>query len=148
MHGSSILRTMLEHVRDDEALKREIARRMDCPPSYLDGSLRTGLVTMQTRRFDAMLEDPGLFVLQTSEEEFVEVVMEFHTYLFAQSLGALSGRWAPRSERRRVVDFIEHWSERSGIPRSHFLRWLSLNPSKYFGWRSQVETTCLAEAAE
>lgn len=148
MHGSSLLRSMLEHVRDDDALKRELARRMNIRPSSLDGSLRAGLVTMQTRRFDAMLQDPGAFALHAGQEEFVELLMEFHTYLFAQSLGALSGRWAPRSERRRVVEFVEYWSERSGIPRAHFLRWLSLNQSKYFGWRAQLEATYLAEAAE
>jgi transposase InsO family protein len=36
-----------------------------------------------------------------------------------------------------VVDFVARWSERTELPAHAFLRWLALNPSKYFDWKKR-----------
>ncbi len=39
--------------------------------------------------------------------------------------------------RDKVVDFVNYWSETSGISISKFILWLSISSSKFYSWRSR-----------
>ncbi|MDQ3635673.1 MAG: IS3 family transposase [Acidobacteriota bacterium] len=43
-------------------------------------------------------------------------------------------RWVEPDLRDEVVDFIKHWHERTRFPLQKLLRWLKLQPSKYYAW--------------
>ena len=43
--------------------------------------------------------------------------------------------WVPHDTRDAVVDFVNYWSERSGIYASQFIRWLEIAPSKFYDWK-------------
>lgn len=149
MYCSPLLRTMLKHVRDDEALLEVVAKRMGTPSNALEVAVRAAFSDSAAGRFDAIFEDPGRFVREATYDEFVEKMMAFHTSLLRDRLGRTHGRWASDRERRLVVDFVEGWTLRTGIPRVRFMQWLEISQSKYFGWRSQVEEEYLElEAAE
>ncbi len=36
-----------------------------------------------------------------------------------------------------MIDFIATWSQRTELPAAQFTRWLQLNPSKYFNWKTR-----------
>jgi hypothetical protein len=39
--------------------------------------------------------------------------------------------------RDEVVDFVATWSSKTELPAKAFVRWLTLNPSKYFNWKQR-----------
>ena len=45
--------------------------------------------------------------------------------------------WVPHDTRDAVVDFVNYWSERSGIYASRFIRWLAIGPSKFYDWKKR-----------
>ena len=45
--------------------------------------------------------------------------------------------WVPHDTRDAVVDFVNYWSERSGIYASQFIRWLGIVPSKFYDWKKR-----------
>jgi len=49
----------------------------------------------------------------------------------------LNGRWTPHDTRDEVVDFVRHWSDKTGIAAGRLTRWLGLGPSKFHDWRAR-----------
>ena len=45
--------------------------------------------------------------------------------------------WVPPDTRDRVVDFVNDWSERAEMAIAHFIRWLGISTSKFYGWRAR-----------
>ena len=45
--------------------------------------------------------------------------------------------WVPHDTRDSVIDFINHWTERTDIPATQLVKWIGLAHSKYFSWRSR-----------
>jgi transposase InsO family protein len=43
--------------------------------------------------------------------------------------------WVPHDTRDQVVDFVNYWSERSGIYGSRFILWLGIGSSKFYDWK-------------
>jgi transposase InsO family protein len=43
--------------------------------------------------------------------------------------------WVPHDTRDSVVDFVNYWSERSGIYASKFICWLGIGSSKFYDWK-------------
>jgi len=43
----------------------------------------------------------------------------------------------PHDTRDAVIDFISTWSQKTELPAKQFTRWLHLNPSKYFNWKTR-----------
>ena len=41
----------------------------------------------------------------------------------------------PPDTRDAVVDFINRWSNRAGIPGDQFIRWIGIVPSKFYDWK-------------
>ena len=44
---------------------------------------------------------------------------------------------APAKMRDAVIDFILHWSNRTGISISSFLAWLGMANSTFYNWRDR-----------
>ncbi len=36
-----------------------------------------------------------------------------------------------------MIDFVEHWTEKTELPRRRFLGWLGLKPGKYYAWQER-----------
>ncbi len=49
--------------------------------------------------------------------------------------GTLKGGWVPHDTRDEVIDFLNHWIERSELPAKRLLGWLELGTSKFYDWR-------------
>ena len=47
----------------------------------------------------------------------------------------MKGRWVPQSLRDQVVDFIDYWSNKTGLAVKKFLQWSKLSEGKYFSWK-------------
>lgn len=47
----------------------------------------------------------------------------------------MKGRWVPHDLRDEVVDFVTDWSEKTRVTVRAFLRWIDLDPQKYYDWR-------------
>lgn len=45
--------------------------------------------------------------------------------------------WVPHDTRDAIVDFVNYWSECSGIYASQFIRWLGIVPSKFYDWKKR-----------
>jgi len=45
--------------------------------------------------------------------------------------GTLNGSWVPHDTRDAIVDYVQHWTERTELPARRLLRWLGLGPSKF-----------------
>jgi len=43
--------------------------------------------------------------------------------------------WTPHDTRDEVVDFVNHWTERSEIPAARVIGWLGIGSSKFYDWR-------------
>jgi len=46
----------------------------------------------------------------------------------------LIGGWAPQKTRDEVVDYMNHYTELTGLSLSRFLAWLGVSRSKYYTW--------------
>lgn len=68
---------------------------------------------------------------QTREKDEViaEVTKEL-VFLKKSRWGELTARWVPPDLRDSVVDFIGHWSRRTGLPQLTLVVWLGIAPSK------------------
>ena len=49
--------------------------------------------------------------------------------------GALTGRWVPHDTRDQIVDYINHWTDRTELPAKQLLGWLGLATNKYHTWK-------------
>ena len=49
----------------------------------------------------------------------------------------MTGVMASQGRRDEVVDFVEHWSEKTGIAVSRMIPWLLITQSKYYDWKSR-----------
>lgn len=67
-----------------------------------------------------------------------ELMMECYASMWAQQMGSFSGRWTQMDERINVVNFVERWTELSGVSRLRLLGWLDISESKFFNWKRQV----------
>ena len=45
--------------------------------------------------------------------------------------------WVPHDTRDAVVDFVNYWSERSGICVYKFVHWLGIKSSKFYDWKKR-----------
>jgi putative transposase len=49
----------------------------------------------------------------------------------------LKGVWVPHDTRDQLVDFVNHWSNKTGITVLCFLLWIGLGRSKWHDWKSR-----------
>jgi putative transposase len=49
----------------------------------------------------------------------------------------LKGRWVPHDTRDEVVDYVDHWSQRTELSAKRLLSWLGLGASKFHDWRKR-----------
>jgi len=49
----------------------------------------------------------------------------------------LKAMWVPHDTRDAVVDFVNYWSERSGICVYKFVHWLGIKSSKFYDWKKR-----------
>jgi len=49
----------------------------------------------------------------------------------------LTAAWVPHDTRDQVVDYVNHWRERSGLPAALFIRRLGITSSKFYDWRKR-----------
>jgi putative transposase len=73
--------------------------------------------------------------LAKKDSVIAEVTEAFVT--LKNSWGPLRDRWVPHDTRDAVIDFIATWSQKTELPAGQFTRWLHLNPSKYFNWKTR-----------
>jgi putative transposase len=45
--------------------------------------------------------------------------------------------WVPHDTRDAVVDFVNRWSAKTGIPAAAFIVWLAIVPSKFYDWKGR-----------
>ena len=45
--------------------------------------------------------------------------------------------WVPHDTRDQVVDFVNYWSERTGIYANKIIFWLSIGSSKFYDWKKR-----------
>lgn len=65
-------------------------------------------------------------------------MMQHYAQMWTNQIGSFSGRWTSFSERQVAVEFVERWSEASGVSRMRLLGWLEISESKFFSWKRQV----------
>jgi transposase-like protein len=46
----------------------------------------------------------------------------------------LTGGWVPHDTRDAIIDFTKAWSEKTEIPLTRFISWLSVAKSKFYNW--------------
>lgn len=49
----------------------------------------------------------------------------------------MKAMWVPHDTRDAVVDFVNYWSERSGICVYKFVHWLGIKSSKFYDWKKR-----------
>ena len=49
----------------------------------------------------------------------------------------MKGVMATRQKRDEVIEFVEHWSDKTGIAVSKMIPWIKITPSKYYDWKSR-----------
>jgi transposase InsO family protein len=49
----------------------------------------------------------------------------------------LKQQWVPHDTRDAIVDYIKHWTNRSGLPAKKLLGWLGLAASKFHQWKQR-----------
>jgi putative transposase len=49
----------------------------------------------------------------------------------------LKSRWVPHDVRDQVVDYVRHWTEKTGLPSQRLIRWLGIAASKFFDWKKR-----------
>jgi len=49
----------------------------------------------------------------------------------------LTDVWVPHDIRDAVVDFVQHWSGRTELPQSCFVRWIGISISKFYNWKKR-----------
>jgi transposase InsO family protein len=49
----------------------------------------------------------------------------------------VKGVWVPHDTRDQIVDFVNHWSSKTGIAVLSFLLWIGLATSKWHNWKSR-----------
>ena len=49
----------------------------------------------------------------------------------------MTGSWVAHDTRDSVIDFINHWAERTDISATQLVQWIGLAHSKYFDWRAR-----------
>jgi putative transposase len=47
----------------------------------------------------------------------------------------LKGAWVPHDTRDEVVDYVNHWADRTELPARRLLGWLGLGTSKFHDWK-------------
>jgi transposase InsO family protein len=47
----------------------------------------------------------------------------------------------PHDVRDQIVDFVRRWSDKTGIGAGRFIEWLSIQASKFYGWRERYGQT-------
>jgi putative transposase len=47
----------------------------------------------------------------------------------------LKGAWVPHDIRDEIVDYVNHWTERTELPARRLLGWLGLGTSKFHDWK-------------
>ncbi len=45
--------------------------------------------------------------------------------------------WVPHDTRDQVVDYVNHWRDRSELPATRFIRWLGITSSKFYDWKKR-----------
>ena len=45
--------------------------------------------------------------------------------------------WVPHDTRDQVVDFVNYWSERTGIYANKVIFWLGIGSSKFYDWKKR-----------
>ena len=43
--------------------------------------------------------------------------------------------WVPHDIRDEIIDFVNYWSNRTGIYTSRFIHWLGIAESKFYNWK-------------
>ena len=49
----------------------------------------------------------------------------------------MKGVWVPHDTRDQIVDFVNRWSEKTGIAVFSFLLWIGLATSKWHNWKNR-----------
>ncbi len=49
----------------------------------------------------------------------------------------MKSSWVPHDIRDLVVDYLKHWTERTGIPLCSFATWLEISSSKFYNWQKR-----------
>jgi len=49
----------------------------------------------------------------------------------------LKASWAEPDVRDEVVDYVRHWSDKTGIKATKMIRWIGMHRSKYYDWASR-----------
>jgi hypothetical protein len=49
----------------------------------------------------------------------------------------VKGVWVPHDTRAQIADFVEGWSEKTGIRVLSFLVWLGIATSKWHSWKDR-----------
>ena len=47
----------------------------------------------------------------------------------------MKGAWVPHDIRDEIVDYVNHWTERTELPARRLLGWLGLGTSKFHDWK-------------
>ena len=47
----------------------------------------------------------------------------------------MKGEWESQDVRDEVVEFVQSWHQRAGMPMGQMLSWLELSHSTYYHWQ-------------
>jgi transposase InsO family protein len=49
----------------------------------------------------------------------------------------LTDRWTPHDVRDQVVDYVNHWTERTELPAKRLIGWIGIGTSKFHHWKGR-----------
>ena len=49
----------------------------------------------------------------------------------------MKAAWVPHDTRDQVVDYVNYWRERCGLPVALFVLWLEISSSKFYDWKKR-----------
>jgi transposase InsO family protein len=51
--------------------------------------------------------------------------------------GVLKAKWVTHDTRDEIVDYVQRWSDRTGLPAKRLVQWIGLGMSKYYDWKER-----------
>jgi transposase-like protein len=96
--------------------------------------------TARRRKAAADAKDRRIAALEDKlrrKNEVLSELMEEHVQLKKSAWGALKGVWVPHDTRDSIVDFVNRWSEKTGIAVQSFLLWIGIATSKWHSWKGR-----------
>ena len=49
----------------------------------------------------------------------------------------MTAAWVPHDTRDQVIDYVNYWTDRCGVPACRFIGWIGVSSSKFYDWKKR-----------